>query len=574
MVKEGIRILKKLKFAYKDDKNAILLFTFLCLFMTFISIFSPALISKIVYSIIELDYKKTIFVLLIMGTIKLINLLINLLSNKIFYKIRKNFIFSLKSSIAKKILNFDIKRFSQDGKGKYIQRINNDPEKIAINIEEIKNSLMILTTNIGAIFLVLYINMYIGLTYIIFTFLIICLKQYGINKRIKYKKEVYLEQEKINEEMSEIFNGIKDVKQLNMKESISEKNNKFFKSIESLNEKADYSYTLYDKLSLVIEWVGTIIILFLVMFYYKTGTIKADDVLGIFLYKRYIFSISDNVAVFLNKLSDFNLSCNRILELISVKDNNYNENDLPKCLGKIEFKNLNFSYDSVCVLKECSFLINSNQKVLIVGESGSGKTTILNLITKMYNVENNTIFIDDKDINEISEDFIRQNISIISQYYYLFDMSIKDNFYLLRKDIKEKDIIKVCKMVGIHDFIMSLPNQYDTIIGSGGYNLSGGQRQRIAIARTLILNTKIILFDEVTSSLDTNLESLILKLINKLEGEHTIIVVSHNSRIFKDFNKIIVLNKNHKIEDIGDHNYLLKNSRIYKKLYIDENRGK
>lgn len=566
MIRDIMDILKKFRNIWIKQKKNFLILLLINVLTILSFIFSPYLVSKLITFVLDINYKKVFVFLFLIGIIKIFGLFLAVMNSKVFYNIRTSLLIDLKTKISNSVLNYDLTTFSLNGKGKIFQRINNDPEKIADLLSELNHYIMYVFTNFGILILILFINIPIGIIYFVFTILVLVTRNYGIKKKMELKKLSYELQEDINSNFSEILNGFSDVKKLNMKYNFSQKNIGDFKNIESVNKKADYIYIIFDKLAYLIESIGTIIVLFFAMYFYKRGIMTTDDMLGVFIYRSSVFSFSDNVNNLNMKLSEFRMVCKRILEIMSFDEIKSSSKKIDKCKGNVEFKNVSFSYDKDnYVLKNCSFKINENDKVLIVGESGSGKTTILNLVSKIFEVPDNNIFIDDKDINHLDEDYIRKHITAISQYYYLFDMSIRDNFLLVKNDATNKEIINVCKKVGIHEFIMGLPLQYDTVIGSGGYNLSGGQRQRLAIARTLLLNSKIILFDEVTTSLDANLESLIMDLIKDLEGKHTLIVVTHNTKLFSSFDKIFVLNKN-RIESYGSHRYLLKNCKKYKDL--------
>lgn len=169
----------------------------------------------------------------------------------------------------------------------------------------------------------------------------------------------------------------------------------------------------------------------------------------------------------------------------------------------------------------------------------------------------------------MTEESLRKNISIIRQSPFIFNMSIFDNLKIVKEDVKLEEICEVCKKAYIDDYIMSLPKGYDTIIGEGGVNLSGGQKQRLAIARTLLLNTKIILFDEVTSALDNESQKYITSSIDALVEDHTIIIVAHRLSTIMDADVINVIEKGH-IVDSGTHRELMNNSKIYQNLYNSE----
>ena len=187
----------------------------------------------------------------------------------------------------------------------------------------------------------------------------------------------------------------------------------------------------------------------------------------------------------------------------------------------------------------------------------------------LINDKKKYITIDGTDIKSLTEESLRQNISIIRQTPFLFNMSIIDNLKLVKEDAILEEIKDVCKKAYIDEYIESLPNGYDTIIGEGGINLSGGQRQRLAIARTLLMNTKIILFDEATSALDNKSQEYIKRTIDSLVKDHTIIIVAHRLSTIKDADIINVIDEGQLVAS-GNHDYLLKNSNVYNELYSVE----
>lgn len=187
------------------------------------------------------------------------------------------------------------------------------------------------------------------------------------------------------------------------------------------------------------------------------------------------------------------------------------------------------------------------------------------MLCKLYNVNSGEILIDDNKINELDEKSIRGNITIINQNPYIFNMSIKDNLKLVKNEVTDEEIKEACKLACLDDYVETLPNKYDTVVGEGGVNLSGGQRQRLAIARALIQNTKIILFDEATSALDNETQSKIQKAIDNLKGNYTIIIIAHRLSTIVNCDKIFILEEG-KISDKGSHPELLKNNKYYKNL--------
>ena len=295
--------------------------------------------------------------------------------------------------------------------------------------------------------------------------------------------------------------------------------------------------------------------------------------LVLYNYRSRVFrNLMKNVGSLLQEIKGFNLSCNRVFSILDNKEFNkevFGTEHIEKIKGNFEFKNVHFGYGNNEVLKGMSFKVNTNETVAFVGKSGVGKTTIFSLLCKLYDINSGSILIDGKDIKTLDESSIRNNITIISQNPYIFNMSIKDNFKLVKKDITDQEIAKACKLACLDEFINNLPEGYNTIVGEGGVTLSGGQRQRLAIARAFIQNTKIILFDEATSALDNETQGYIQQAINNMKDKYTILIIAHRLSTVINSDRIMLV-EDGKISDVGTHKELLSNNKMYKKLYENE----
>jgi ATP-binding cassette, subfamily B, bacterial MsbA len=260
----------------------------------------------------------------------------------------------------------------------------------------------------------------------------------------------------------------------------------------------------------------------------------------------------------------------RIYEIIDQKNEIYNDENAPSLKLKnatLEFKNISFTYpDGTHALKNLSAKIEGGRKVGLVGISGSGKTTFLNLIPRFFNLEHGTILIDDQNINTINLNSLRKEISIVSQDVILFDDTIRSNILYGNASASDDEIINACKFAAAQDFIEKLPNKYETIIGENGIKLSGGQKQRLSIARAILKDSPIILLDEATSSLDSESEAVIQKAIENLTKNKTTIIIAHRLSTIMNCDKILVFDSG-QIVDEGSHEFLVKNSSIYKNLY-------
>jgi subfamily B ATP-binding cassette protein MsbA len=260
----------------------------------------------------------------------------------------------------------------------------------------------------------------------------------------------------------------------------------------------------------------------------------------------------------------------RIYDLIDQKDQISDDVNLPELklsLGEIVFRDVSFTYpDGTKVIDKININIAGNSKTAIIGTSGSGKTTILNLIPRFYNLKEGSILIDKQEINKIRLSSLRKNISIVSQDTVLFDDTIKNNIAYANILASDEEIKNAAKFAAIDDFITSLKNGYETVVGENGVKLSGGQKQRISIARAILKNSPIILLDEATSSLDSEAEEKIRYALDNLTKNKTTLIISHKFSSIINCDKIYILSKG-KIIDEGTHSELVKNSTVYKNLY-------
>ena len=241
--------------------------------------------------------------------------------------------------------------------------------------------------------------------------------------------------------------------------------------------------------------------------------------------------------------------------------------DIGRAEGHIEFLNVTYSYDNGAeVLKNLSLDVKQGEKFALVGPSGGGKTTICHLIPHFYDIQQGTILIDGRDISTITRASLRRNIGIVQQDIYLFNASVRDNILYGRLDATEEEVIEAAKRANIHDYIMSMENGYDTIIGERGVRLSGGQKQRLSIARVFLKNPAILILDEATSSLDNTTEIFIQQALDELCKGRTTLVVAHRLSTIKNADEIAVISGGEIVEK-GTHEQLMEQNGIYANLY-------
>lgn len=492
----------------------------------------------------------------------------DLIYNSLEIKFSKNVI----KDLYRKISNMPAIAFEEIGVGEFINRLTTDPDRVMELLNKLVKMFCRLIMICVVIFIAFTTSIILGIEIIIF-----CIIMGFIS--YKFFPKIQIEQEKIKKyndlqvkNATENLTGIREIKALGIKENIE---NRLFTTIDNtfISQKKIKKYeVIYYNLNSLMYFLLQLIILATSGYFVVTNKLSYSFFIVI---ESYIWRIDDVVE----SLSDFGInynkvkvSLNRIDEIINNRrfnDEKFGNKTLDNYNGIIEFKNVSFKYstDEEYTLKGLNLKIEPNKKIAIVGRSGNGKSTIFNLLLRYFDATNGEVLLDNTNICELTENSLRNNISIIRQSPFLFNMSILDNFRLVKENASIEEIREVCKKSYIDDYIMSLPNKYDTIIGEAGVNLSGGQKQRIAIARTLLINTKVILFDEATSALDNESQEYIKQTIDNLIKDHTVIVVAHRLSTIVDADIICVI-EDGKLESVGTHEELLKNSKTYKSLYL------
>lgn len=473
-----------------------------------------------------------------------------------------------------KVSNLPSVAFEKMGIGEIINRVYTDPDRV---MELLRSLIRLICKSLVVIFVVVmcfYISIILGIEVLVFGIIMGFISYKFFPKIQNTQSEIKKDSDEYVRSATENITGIREIKALGIKDTIEKI---MFTKIDTLfnkNKKIKKYEVAYYNINSFIYFLLQFIILASCGYFVVKGQIAYSIFIVI---ESYIWRIDDVVE----SLSDFGVNYNkikvsltRIDEIINnklYKDEKFGKKELKDTKGIIEFKDVNFKYtkDEQNVLSNLNLTMKPHQKIAIVGKSGNGKSTIFNLLLRYFDSTKGTITIDGINIKNLSEESLRKNISIIRQTPFLFNMSIIDNLKLVKQDASLEEIKEVCKKAYIDEYIESLPNGYETIIGEGGINLSGGQKQRLAIARTLLINTKIILFDEATSALDNKSQEYIKRTIDSLVKDHTIIIVAHRLSTIKDADIINVIDKG-KLVASGTHDHLLKNSNVYKELYSVE----
>lgn len=565
-----------LKFSYKyvkEQKRYLVEFIICQLLLVVVSVVVPIISANIIIYLTNSLLNQLILLAIVLTVIEMVRNFLSYFARKSMQILFRETYARLQIEIGANILTLTNQTIDDNGSGVFIQRITGDTSRIADIFEYLCSTLASIITDIGIFSAVMIINVYAGIYLIVMMLILYFIENIRTKKRNEADKLLRKEREKASGFISELVRGVRDIKMLYAEDSFMKRFSEIITDLNGMSYKMSATNRNYNLLRGSVNDALDFIFICLLCYLIYIGELTASLALVVYNYSNRTGSIIYALSSLMEQGKDFNLSCARIRDIIDddkFPKEKFGNKKIRKVKGNFEFRNVSFHYeDKDNVLKDLSFKINSKETVAFVGKSGAGKTTIFSLLCKMYEPSSGTILIDDEDIDNLDKETIRGNITIISQDPYIFNLSIRDNFRLVKKDLTNKEMIEACKMACLDEFIESLPDKYDTIIGEGGVNLSGGQKQRLAIARALVQKTEIILFDEATSALDNETQSKIQEAIENMKDEYTILIIAHRLSTIKNADRILLLD-NGKIKAEGTHNELLKKSREYRHLYESE----
>lgn len=337
------------------------------------------------------------------------------------------------------------------------------------------------------------------------------------------------------------------------------------RDLKDIHIKIEKGYTPFNCLHLLALKVASVGIVLICAWQALQGQMSLTFFLMFVLFSFVIFGSVESINDAAHTLGIVDSAMNKLDALGNVKYIDQNGKDISLTHYDIEFQNVSFGYDSRVVLHDLNFTIPQNTTTAIVGPSGSGKSTLCNLIARFYDVNEGTITIGGVDIRELTCDSLLKNISMVFQNVYLFRDTIRNNIKFGSPDATDKQIIAAAKAARCHDFIMTLPDGYDTVVGEGGSSLSGGEKQRISIARAMLKNAPIVILDEATASIDPENEHLIQEAISELTHGKTIITIAHRLATIENADQILVIDGG-TVAQKGTHKQLLNQKGTYQEF--------
>lgn len=478
----------------------------------------------------------------------------------------------MRSDMFRKLETLPYTYYDSHETGKIITRMTNDLADVTELAHHAPENLIICSiTIIGSCIYLLTINAL--LTFIVFLSvpLLVVVATKMRNKMISAFKETRQSLAEINANMTSSVEGIRVTKAFTNAEKEQEKfevgNKKFIKA----RSKSYMAMAQYHSLSSFITDIFNIIVLIVggLILCKQTSLFTLADYSAFAAAVSLFISPVTTLINFAEQFSDGVTGFQRFLEIID-EDSEFEKPGaitLNNVKGDITFENVYFSYgEEKNILNNLSIFIPHGQSVALVGPSGGGKTTICHTIPRFYDIQEGKICIDGIDVKDCTLESLRRNIGIVQQDVFLFGGTIRDNIMYGRLDATEEEMIMAAKRANIHDYIMTLPNGYETEIGERGVRLSGGQKQRLSIARVFLKNPPILILDEATSALDNTTEILIQQALDELCKGRTTLVVAHRLSTIKNADKIVVISEGQIIEQ-GTHDELIEKQGIYKELY-------
>ena len=561
------RILK-----YLSDKKIILVMVFIfCVITTLVSILGTKLNGEIVDKyILTGDMLGLVKICIVLAFMYLVSSTTTFIQNRAMIKISQKTSAKIRMDLFESIQKLPINYFDTHQSGDLMSRLTNDVDNINMTLSQSVTSLFSGIINIvGMLIAMIILNPLLTIVGLITTPIMFIITR----SLVKIAQPFFVKQQKelgkLNGYVEEIVSGQKAVLLFSEEEYATKEFSKINRRLTRASIKAQIASGFMGPINnfinnltyLIIAVAGGILVL--------KGSISIGVVFTFVLYMRNFTRPINEILNIFNTIQSALAGAERVFEVMDAKPESDSEDakDVSILKGRIVIKNIDFSYDTdKKILKNASIDVKEGQTVAIVGPTGAGKTTIINLLTKFYDIDSGEILIDGENIDNITRKSLRKNIAVVLQDTFLFSETVMENIRYGRLDATDEEVIKAAKLANIHHFIKQMPKGYDTLLSDGGSSLSQGQRQLLAIARAILSNSSILILDEATSSIDTRTEVEIQKaMLNLMEGRTTF-VIAHRLSTIKNADQILVLNDGEIIER-GTHEILLNRNGFYANLY-------
>lgn len=530
----------------------------------------PISVQKVIGPKMDMDKIKSIAILL--ACLYIISAIFTYVEGLSMIKVANGYAKKLRSSISEKINKLPLKFFDHNLSGDILSRVTNDVDTIA---QSLNNSLSTLVSSItlfiGSIIMMFVTNYIMAITAIVSSLIGFILMFIILNKSQRYFTARQRELGKLNGYIEEIYSGLNVVRSCNAKDETINEFDKLNDKLYDCNRKSQFLSGLMQPIMGFIGNFSYVAVCIVGALLVSKSVISFGVIVAFIMYVRLFTNPLSQIAQAMTSMQSTAAASERVFGLLEEVEMD-SENDITKKLdkhkvkGNIEFKNVKFGYDKdKVIINDFTAKVKAGEKIAIVGPTGAGKTTMVNLLMKFYDINDGDILIDGTSIKELKRDNIHSLFTMVLQDTWLFNGTVKENIIYNQKNVSNKKVEEVCKVVGVDHFIKTLPNGYDSII-SDNDSVSSGQRQLLTIARGMISDSPFLILDEATSNVDTRTEELVQKAMDKLMENKTSFIIAHRLSTIKNADLILVMKDGNIIEQ-GNHNELMKKNGFYANLY-------
>ncbi len=530
----------------------------------------PINVQKVIGPKMDMDKIKSIATLL--ACLYIISAIFSYVEGLSMIKVANGYAKKLRSSISEKINKLPLKFFDHNLSGDILSRVTNDVDTIA---QSLNNSLSTLVSSItlfiGSIIMMFVTNYIMAITAIVSSLIGFILMFIILNKSQRYFTARQRELGKLNGYIEEVYSGLNVVRSCNAKDETINEFDKLNDKLYDCNRKSQFLSGLMQPIMGFIGNFSYVAVCIVGALLVSKSVISFGVIVAFIMYVRLFTNPLSQIAQAMTSMQSTAAASERVFGLLEEVEMD-SENDITKKLdkhkvkGNIEFKNVKFGYDKdKIIINDFTAKVKAGEKIAIVGPTGAGKTTMVNLLMKFYDINDGDILIDGTSIKELKRDNIHSLFTMVLQDTWLFNGTVKENIIYNQKNVSNKKVEDVCKVVGVDHFIKTLPNGYDSII-SDNDSVSSGQRQLLTIARGMISDSPFLILDEATSNVDTRTEELVQKAMDKLMENKTSFIIAHRLSTIKNADLILVMKDGNIIEQ-GNHNELMKKNGFYANLY-------